>query len=516
MSRRDFWGPATNEGLGMKMQIRRKIRNGIQTLAAAMTIMFAFGTAAHANIRVRPERISFGTQTVGSASASHSVTVTNENQRSITIEKASASISQFSISGLSLPVTLSPGESLTASVKFTPSAAQAYSGSLEFTRANGGTFSVSLSGTGSGSTTTAPIAPAISSQPASMKIAVGQTATFNVAATGTAPMTYLWKRNGTAISGANSSTYTTPAETTADNNSQFTAEVSNTVGNATSNPAVLTVTNTTVAPAIATQPASQTIISGKTATFTVSATGTAPLAYQWNLNGSPISGATSSSYTTPAETASTQFTVTVSNSAGSATSNPATLTVTAATVILNSSASSLSFGSVNVSSSATPQTVTLTNAGNSNVTISNVTVSGAGFNASGASGVIVAPGQTTTLTATFAPSATGAVTGKISVASNASNSPDSISLSGTGVTATVNHSVALSWTASTSAVIGYNTYSSTVSGGPYTKLTSTPDTLLSYTDSTVQAGQTYFYVVTSVDASNVESDFSTQVSAVIP
>jgi hypothetical protein len=206
----------------------------------------------------------------------------------------------------------------------------------------------------------------------------------------------------------------------------------------------------------------------------------------------------------------------VSNSAGSATSNPATLSVTAATVILNSSASSLSFGSVNVSSSATPQTVTLTNAGNSNVTISNVTVSGAGFNASGASGVIVTPGQTTTLTATFTPSATGAVTGKISVASNASNSPDSISLSGTGVAATVTHSVALSWTASTSAVIGYNTYSSTVSGGPYTKLTSTPDAGLSYTDSTVQAGQTYFYVVTSVDSSNVESDFSAQVSAVIP
>ena len=516
MSRRDFWGPATNEELGMKMQIIRKIRAGIQTAAAAMTIMLAFGTAAHANIRVRPEGINFGSQSVGSTSTSHNVTVTNENQRTIKIESASASISQFTISGLSLPATLAPGESLTASVKFTPSAAQAYSGSLKFTRANGEEFSVSLIGTGSGATTTAPIAPAISSQPASVKIAAGQTATFNVAATGTAPMTYLWKKNGSTISGANSSTYTTPSETAADNNSQFTAEVSNTVGNATSNPAVLTVTNTTVAPAIATQPASQTIISGKTATFSVSATGTAPLTYQWNLNGSPISGATSSSYTTPAETANAQFTVTVSNSAGSATSNPATLSVTAATVILNSSASSLSFGSVNVSSSATPQTVTLTNAGNSNVTISNVTVSGAGFNASGASGVIVTPGQTTTLTATFTPSATGAVTGKISVASNASNSPDSISLSGTGVAATVTHSVALSWTASTSAVIGYNTYSSTVSGGPYTKLTSTPDAGLSYTDSTVQAGQTYFYVVTSVDSSNVESDFSAQVSAVIP
>src|SRR5205823_1589193 len=82
-------------------------------------------------------------------------------------------------------------------------------------------------------------------------------------------------------------------------------------------------------PSITTQPASQTVTAGQTATFTVAATGTAPLSYQWQKDGLPI-GANSPSYTTPATTTDddgAQFTVTVSNSAGSATSDAATLTV---------------------------------------------------------------------------------------------------------------------------------------------------------------------------------------------
>jgi hypothetical protein len=362
------------------------------------------------------------------------------------------------------------------------------------------------------------VAPTISSQPASAKVIAGQTASFNVAATGTAPMTYQWSKNGAAISGATSSTYTTPAETIADNNAQFAVGVSNSAGKATSSAAILSVTSASVAPAITTQPASQTVIAGKTASFAVTATGTAPMSYQWSKNGVAISGATSTTYTTPAETSAdnnSKFTVAVSNAAGSATSNAAILTVSASSLLLNSNTSSLNFGSVNVSSNST-QTVTLTNAGNSSVTISNVTVSGSGFNASGvSSGLILAPGQTAALTATFAPAAAGSVTGSVSVASNATNSPDSISLSGTGV-ATVAHSVALTWTPSTSTVIGYNAYSSTVSGGPYTKLTSGPVAATSYTDTAVQAGQTYYFVVTSVDSSNVESALSTEVSALVP
>jgi Immunoglobulin domain/Putative adhesin len=89
-------------------------------------------------------------------------------------------------------------------------------------------------------------------------------------------------------------------------------------------------------PSIATQPTNQTVTVGQTATFSVTANGTAPLSYQWQKGGVAISGATSASYTTPAVQASdngTTFTVTVTNAAGSVSSSAATLTVTAAAVI---------------------------------------------------------------------------------------------------------------------------------------------------------------------------------------
>jgi Abnormal spindle-like microcephaly-assoc'd, ASPM-SPD-2-Hydin len=260
------------------------------------------------------------------------------------------------------------------------------------------------------------------------------------------------------------------------------------------------------------------VTAGQTASFSVAAAGTTPLAYQWQRNGTAIGGATSSSYVTPALTTSdsgAQFTVVVTNSAGSATSGAAVLTVNAAASTLNSSAASLAFGSVNVSSSNT-QSVTLTNLGNASVSISNVMVAGAGFGASGvSSGLILSSGQSAALTATFDPASSGSATGSITVTSNATNSPMVIALSGTGVAPTT-YSVSLNWTASASSVTGYNVYSSTVSGGPYTKLTPAPVGVTGYTDSAVQQGNTYYYVVTSVNSQNQESGYSAQVSASIP
>src|SRR6266478_1162499 len=122
--------------------------------------------------------------------------------------------------------------------------------------------------------------PSITTQPASQTVTAGQTAAFTVAATGTAPLTYQWKKNGTAVSGATSSSYTTPATTSSDNGAQFTVVVSNSAGSITSNAATLTVSAAAVAPSITTQPASQTVTAGQTAAFTVAATGTAPLTYQ--------------------------------------------------------------------------------------------------------------------------------------------------------------------------------------------------------------------------------------------
>lgn len=110
-------------------------------------------------------------------------------------------------------------------------------------------------------------------------------------------------------------------------------------------------------PSITAQPANQTVTAGQTASFSVSATGTMPLTYQWQKNGSAISGATAATYTTPATTSAdngAQFKVVVSNSKGSATSNAATLTVTAASSV-QITTTSLPNGQVQVAYSATLQ-----------------------------------------------------------------------------------------------------------------------------------------------------------------
>jgi hypothetical protein len=108
--------------------------------------------------------------------------------------------------------------------------------------------------------------------------------------------------------------------------------------------------------------------------------------------------------------------------------------------------------------------VIFTNGGNADVTISGVTISGAGFTASGVqSGQIVKPGQAATLNVTFAPAGTGSLTGSVNLTSNATNSPSSVTLSGTGVQA-VSHSVTLSWTTSASTVSGYSDVQFRVAG----------------------------------------------------
>jgi hypothetical protein len=105
-------------------------------------------------------------------------------------------------------------------------------------------FSLMLSACGS-SSQPAPVisaaAPSIATQPANQTVTAGQTATFSVTAMGTTPLTYQWQKSGTAITAATSSSYTTPATTTADSGSQFTVVVSNAIGSVTSNAATLTV-----------------------------------------------------------------------------------------------------------------------------------------------------------------------------------------------------------------------------------------------------------------------------------
>jgi hypothetical protein len=208
--------------------------------------------------------------------------------------------------------------------------------------------------------------PQITTQPTSQTVNAGITATFLVAATGTAPLTYQWRRNGTNISGATGTTYTTPVTAGSDNGAVFTVVVTNSVGNATSNGATLTVNS---APQITTQPANRTVTVGQTATFTVAATGNPALTYQWKKGGTVIAGATNASYTTPVTVlgdSGSTFTVVLTNTLGTATSNVATLTVTAAPIgtnVLTSKNDLLRSGLNSTETVLTPANVNSTNFG---------------------------------------------------------------------------------------------------------------------------------------------------------
>jgi hypothetical protein len=187
-------------------------------------------------------------------------------------------------------------------------------------------------------------------------------------------------------------------------------------------------------------------------------------------------------------------------------------------VQLTPSASSLSFGNVTVGSSGTSQ-LTVKSTGNTNVTISKVTVSGTGFVLGGsAASVILDPSQTESYTVNFDPKAAGAISGTLTITSNAANSPLNIALSGTGVkTSASNHTVALTWErSSTSSVTGYFVYRGTKPSGPFSQLNSSPESSPTYSDSTVSSGQVYYYYVTAVDSSNIQSADSNEVSVTIP
>ena len=175
--------------------------------------------------------------------------------------------------------------------------------------------------------TPTPTPPSITTQPVNKSVAIGETTKFSVRATGAAPLSYQWRKNAVNIVGATSFSYTIPPATAQDDGSLFSVVVSNIAGSVTSVNAKLTVK---LPPTITTQPANRTVKVGKTAKFSVTATGFKPLSYQWRKNGIDIAGATGASYTTPPTTPADNgslFSVVVSNSMGSVTSSDAVLTV---------------------------------------------------------------------------------------------------------------------------------------------------------------------------------------------
>lgn len=118
---------------------------------------------------------------------------------------------------------------------------------------------------------------------------------------------------------------------------------------------------------------------------------------------------------------------------GTGTTSSSASSLPAQSYLLSASASSLNFGNILVRSSAF-QAITLTNTGTASVSLSQVAITGAGFTVSGFTGAVtLAAGQSLSLTVSFAPATAGSATGSLGIVSNATNSPITISLSGTGV-----------------------------------------------------------------------------------
>lgn len=229
-----------------------------------------------------------------------------------------------------------------------------------------GGYSV-LVANGSGSATSAvaqltvslPVAPSIITQPADQAgILPGATATFSVQASGSDPLNYQWYYNTNTLLPNATDSILTITNVQPVNGGAYSVVVDNSVGSITSSVAFLTVNTSPVAPVFNSQPASLVVLAGSAASFTAVAVGTAPISYQWSKNGTPISGATSSTLNLAnVQTADNgSYTLTASNSVGSVTSNPAQLTVTTSIPLVNSAYNLTGFGQNTIGGGVIPDT----------------------------------------------------------------------------------------------------------------------------------------------------------------
>lgn len=172
------------------------------------------------------------------------------------------------------------------------------------------------------------------------------------------------------------------------------------------------------------------------------------------------------------------------------------------------SPASVTFGNTLVGAAAPAWSVTYQNDGSASLAITAISATG-DYSQSNNCGGSLAAGASCSINVTFTPTAQGARNGNLQIAGD---SPQKVPLSGMGVTM---HNVQLTWDASSPSVPGYFVYRGSVSGGPYTLLNVSPEPLTSFPAS-VQGGQTWYFIVTAVDANQVESVPSNEVAAVVP
>ena len=506
---------------------------------------------ATGQLSITPGSVSFGSVNVGST-GTQSITL-SATGASVTVSADTASNAQFALQGVSLPFTISAGQSVSYNVAFKPTASGAVSGSLSITSnaTNAPTMNVPLSGTGTTTTT----AGQLSITPGSVSFG-----NVNVGSTGTQPITLSTTGASVTVSADTASNaqfalqgvslpFTISAGQSVSYNVAFKPTASGAVSgslsitsNATNAPSLNvslsgTGTTTTTAGQLSITPGSVSfgnVNVGSTGTqpITLSASGASVMVSadasnnsQFVLQGATlpftISAGKSLSYNvafkpTASGTVSGSLSITSNATNASTLSVPLSGTGTTTTTAgqLSITPSSVSFGNVNVGSTGT-QAISMSATGAS-VTVSADASNNSQFVLQGATLPFTIPaGQSVSYNVAFKPTASATVSGSLSFTSNAASSPTVESLTGIG-TAAAQYSVSLSWNPS-SDVVGYNVYRSTSSTGTYTKVNSTVDANTTYTDSTVAAGQIYYYEATSVNSAGEESARSTPpVEASIP
>jgi P pilus assembly chaperone PapD len=502
------------------------------------------GTGVQSQISVTPSSVGFGSVTTGTTNT-QTLTISNPGTANLTVMKATMSGTDFAYSGLTLPLTIAPGASSSCAVSFAPTTSGIRSGTLTLAN-NSGTPSMAVSVTGTG------VAQALqlSASPTSLSFGslfTGSSTTKVVTLTNSGSGSLSLSGDAVTGTGFTVGGLTFPLTLAANQSTSFSVTFDPTVvgsatgsvtviSNATNSPATIALSGTGVQSQISVTPSSVgfgSVTTGTTnmQTLTISNPGTANLTVtQASLSGAgfassgltpPLTIAPGSSSTfmvsfAPSTAGTFSGTLTLANNSPTTSLTvPLTGTGIAQVLQLFASPTSLNFGSVTMGANAT-HAVTINNTGNANVTLSQDSVTGSGFAVTGLTlPLTLASGQSTSFTVAFAPTATGSVSGSVIVTSNATNSPNTISLSGTG-SSPATYKAVLTWTASSSSYSGFHVYRSTVSGGPYTKIDTSLIPTPTYTDSTIASGQTYYYVTTEVGASGTESAYSTQTSATIP
>jgi len=526
--------PATSGALSGNLAIVSTATNS--NVALAVT-----GTAVTPGVLgVSPNSLGFGNVQVGSTQ-SQPATITNSGGSSVTVTNATPTGAGFGVSGMSLPLILSPGQTSAFSVTFAPQASGSVTGNIAFT-SSVATATLSLSGTGL-SLGTLAASPATANF-GSVQLGNNQAQTITLTNNGSSTVTISQaSASGTGFSltrpalpitlnSGQSAAFTATFAPAAAGNATGSIAISSNAANPSLNIA-LSGTGVT-AGALASNPSSIAFGSVQVGNFvsrseTLTNTGGSLL----HISTASVTGAgfTTNGLNVPTTLTAGQsltFTVTFTPQSSGAASGSLALAADGSVTNLSisftgtgASPGSLSLSPPNVNfgnvvvGAAQNQSGTLTASG-SGVTVSSVTSSNPEFTVTGLSlPVTLNAGQSAPFTLTFTPQSSGAASGTIIFSSNASNPTVAASVAGTGTPAP-QHSVSLSWAASTSTVAGYNVYRGTQTGGPYALINGSPDASTTYTDTSVQAGQTYYYVVTAVDSSGTESVYSNQAQALIP